>query len=264
MNRPNQISFGIWAAAMFGFASLAGCQLFNSSGTQTAKTPSPPAEKSPILTTKQKADMQYEIGRNLERTGDAEHAAVAYHEALKLDPSRGDAALRLAMFCDRHGRFKDSAELYQKALAVASKEASPAIFCAMGHSLSLQRRWSESEAMFKQVIALSPGHSGAHNNLGLVLAHKGDVNGAMSEFRQAGLLPADAHSNLALVMSMEGRVDLARQHYALALQADPSATHARQGLQQLDRLLAKGDAARQAQLTTNDEPHFPALTPAAN
>ena len=111
----------------------------------------------------------------------------------------------------------------------------------MGYSLYLQRCWAQAEVNLRQAIAIRPDHSRAHNNLGLLLAHLDRTDEALAEFRRGGCPPAEAHANVAFAHTMEKRWPQARQHYELALAADPSSAEARKGLQGLDGLAARVD-----------------------
>src|SRR6516165_4553162 len=110
---------------------------------------------------RQAADVQVALGRSLEKRGDDADALAAYMEAIKRDPKRTDALLRLAVLNDRRGRFNESAEWYRKALQTSP--GNPEVYCDMGYSLYLQRRWAESEMNFQQALAVKPDHARAHN-----------------------------------------------------------------------------------------------------
>jgi Tfp pilus assembly protein PilF len=81
---------------------------------------------------------------------------AAYEEAVRLDPKRTDAMVRLALLHDEQGKFRESAEWYRKALQ--SWPGNADIFCNMGYSLYLQRRWTEAEMNLQQALALKPDH----------------------------------------------------------------------------------------------------------
>ncbi len=126
--------------------ALAGCQ---SSDVRPAHTSFFRASEGK-LTPAQAADVQIAYGRSLEKRGLFEQAAKIYQEALKKDPSRSEAYLRLAILKDQRGNFVESAELYRKALK--AKPGSSDIYCSMGYSLYVQRRWAEAEMNLAQAI----------------------------------------------------------------------------------------------------------------
>ncbi|MFK7930301.1 MAG: tetratricopeptide repeat protein [Myxococcota bacterium] len=59
-----------------------------------------------------------ERGRSLHKSGDREGAAAAYREALKLDPTSAEAALRLGMVLEDDRRFAQAIEAYGRCLAL--------------------------------------------------------------------------------------------------------------------------------------------------
>lgn len=181
--------------------------------------------------------MQVALGRAAERRGELDQAMAAYKDALKRDKNRSDAHHRLAVLHDRRGDFRQSAELYR--LALAADPGNPDLYCDMGYSLYLQRRWAESETNLRQAIALRPDLARAHNNLGLVLAHNLRTEEALAEYRKAGNDEAKARSNLALAMTLDGRYDEAREQYRKIPTADPSAKVAEVRVRELDALASQ-------------------------
>jgi tetratricopeptide (TPR) repeat protein len=226
------------AALSVGSAVLAGCQQFGLAPARPTVALDNPAEALKI-SPHQAADVQVALGRSLEKRGDPAKAIAAYEEAIKRDPRRTDALLRLAILHDRQGQFQESSVWYRKALQTSP--GNPDIYCDMGYSLYLQRRWAEAEMNLKQALALRPNLARAHNNLGLVLAHTERLDGALAEFRQAGS-EADAHLNLALALVLDRRWDEARRQYQLAVTANPTSEAAANGLRDLDNLLARASA----------------------
>lgn len=228
---------------VLSFAALGGCEHFDLfSKSQAVITAS--ASSEPKLKGRQFADVQVAVGRSLEKQGETAQAIAAYSEALRIDPSRADACLRLAVLRDQEGKFQESLALYQKALA--GTPGHPDIFCDMGYSLYLQRRLVEAEINLRQALALAPDHARAHNNLGFVLAALDRCEDALVEFRRAGCKEADAEINLAFALTLEKHWVEARHWYQKALAADASSTAARKGLQELDTVLARLDRVRRA------------------
>jgi Flp pilus assembly protein TadD len=225
-------------AVALGFALLAGCQTTNQHLMPTSPLPAL-GEKTPKLSPSQVADLKIAMGRSLEKQGEIDRATATYLEALRLDPNRGDAYGRLAILADQQGKFTESDKWYRKALA--AQPGNPDIFCNKGYSLYLQRQWTEAEMNLRQALALAPEHRRAHNNLGLVLAHTGRSEDALAEFRKGGCGKADSHANLAFALTLQRQWPEARQHYRLALKANPASTSARKGLDEVSALLAKAD-----------------------
>src|SRR5947208_13639688 len=98
-------------------ALAAGCQQFPHRGA-------PPHEVEAAQPgASQAADVQIALGRTLEKRGEEEQARAAYAEAVKRDPKRTDALVRLAVPFDHQGRFRESEQLYQQALAARPRDA---------------------------------------------------------------------------------------------------------------------------------------------
>jgi Tfp pilus assembly protein PilF len=250
---------GLTAAAL-GLTLLAGCR----NADRRPNPPSPLAsegEPRPQLTDQQVADVRIAMARSLEQQGKAQEAAAAYLEALKLDPGRGDAWLRLAVLHDRQGKFTESAEMYRK--AQAARPDDPAVYGNRGYSLYLQGRFEEAERDLRQAVALRPDYGRAHNNLGLVLARAGCADEALVEFHEAGCGDAEARCNLAFALTLEQRWPEARAQYERALALAPSSAAARKGLQQLDALIARAESAEPPGAAAAAPPADPGLVPAA-
>jgi Tfp pilus assembly protein PilF len=186
---------------------------------------------------RQTADVQVAMGRALEKQGDAPRALTAYQDALKHDPSRGDAALGAARLLDQQAKFAESEEYYRK--AEAAEPGSAKVACNHGYSLYLQQRWADAEAALRQALARQPDLRQAHNTLGLVLARTGRADEALAEFRQAGVSEADARVNLAFALTLQESWPEARAQYEQALGADPSSTPAKRGLEELKTLMTR-------------------------
>jgi Tfp pilus assembly protein PilF len=203
------------------------------SSSQPAEEPAPRAN----LSEAQAADLQIAFARTSERQGDLTGAMAGYQEAVKRDSTRADAYLRLAVLNDRQGRFRESADWYERALKAKPGDAD--IYCDMGYSLYLQKRWPEAETNLRQAITISPEHARAHNNLGLLLAHRGRAADALIEFRRGGSSLCDAHKNIAFVLTTQKRWNEAREQYRLALEADPKPTDVALRRRELDTLIAR-------------------------
>ena len=221
----------VLAAAVVGLSS--GC-----SQMDRRATPRSPLEtRNGRVGSREEANVQIALGRTAEERGDLETAATAYKQALNRDPRGADALQRLAVVNDKLGRFRESAEYYAKALELAPGE--PEIFCDKGYSLYLQGRPTEAAVCLRQAIKLRPDLARAHVNLGLLLARQGKASEALAEFRAGGCELSEAHRNLAFASTLERRWDEARNHYALAMAADPTSKVAERRKADLDRMVAR-------------------------
>jgi tetratricopeptide (TPR) repeat protein len=230
----------IWVrnALAVGLTCLLGCQQMGPSGRRTPSLLDRGGPATPI-TSAQEADMQIALGRTAEAQGNLDQARAAYQAALGRDKKRADAHQRLAVLHDKQGQFRESADLYRQ--AIATDPGNPEIYCDMGYSLYLQRRWAEAEMNLKQALALSPDDRRAHNNLGMVLAHNARADEAVAEFRKGGSTEAEARENVAFARTTEKDWAGAQRQYRLALRAQPGSKVAEARLREIDTLVAKVD-----------------------
>lgn len=215
------------------------------------------SERSPKLSKGQAADVQIALGRSLEKRGELDQAVATYREAVKRDPQRSDAYLRLAILHDQHGKFKESGEYYRAALKV--DPSNPEVHCNLGYSCYLQQRWEEAESHLRKALELNPDDPSAHSNLALVLARTERFDEAFAEFRRGGCDESQAHSNLGFVLALDHRWQEARAQYTRALDLNPGLQTARHDLQAMNDLLAKYPSASEGgastvQLTSFQEP----------
>lgn len=233
---------------------LAGCQHSKPQGLGLFADSN---ARSPKLSKAQTADVQIALGRSLEKRGDIAGAVETYQEALKRDPQRVDAYLRLAILHDQQGKFKESAGYYNEALKADAGSAE--IYSNAGYSCYLQHRYEDAERFLRRALELKPDDPLAHNNLALVLARTERFDEAFAEFRKGGCDDSQAHSNLGFVLAMNQCWVEAKNQYARALAINPSMQAARHDLKAVNDLLAKypsasRDGASTVQLT-NFEQH---------
>ena len=186
-----------------------------------------PPENGGKVSHRQAADVQVALGRSLEAEGQAAQAEDAYRRALANNPKRADAHDRLAVLADLKGDFAAADKAYAEAIRLDPRNADWR--CDRGYHFAIQRRWAEAESDYREAIKLDAGHARSHNNLGMVLAHRGDEDGAVAEFARAGLDPADARTNLGLILASEGQLPEAEKAYAAAVRLKPASAAAQDG-----------------------------------
>jgi Tfp pilus assembly protein PilF len=216
---------------------LGGCELL----PKTSPAPTPTASTAQVGP-HEAADVKAEYAHMLEKRGDAAGAMSTYLDASKRDPSNLDALLGIGRLLDAQGRFAESMDYYRK--AEKAVPGNTKVACNYGYSLYLQGRFGEAEAALRQALAREPNNVTAHGNLGLVLARTGHPADALTEFRRAGCDDADAHVNLALGLTLQKSWPAARAQYEKALALDPSSVAAKQGLHDLETIMAKAAAPR--------------------
>ena len=101
---------------------------------------------------------------------------------------------------------------------------------------------SEAVRCLSVAVALRPDSAGAHNNFGVVLSKKGDLDGAIAEYRIASRIQpeyAQAHSNIGMALSNKGDLGGAIDEYRTAIRIKPEFAEAHSNLG--NALRAKGD-----------------------
>ena len=86
----------------------------------------------------------------------------------------------------------------------------------LGYNLLLQSKPELAEGEFRRALELNPKSATARNNLGAVLARRGDLPGALEQF-QSVADAATAHNNLAVVLLEAGRYEESREQLVKAL-----------------------------------------------
>ena len=84
--------------------------------------------------------------------------------------------------------------------------------------------WKNDETLWTRALDCTSGNSVAHNNLGLALAKKGDVEGAIAQFSLAlAIHPDDGeiHYNLGVTLFVKGDLEGAIAQYQKALEITP-------------------------------------------
>jgi tetratricopeptide (TPR) repeat protein len=85
--------------------------------------------------------------------------------------------------------------------------------------------WKDSEALYRRVLSVEPGHFLAHNNLGLVLDQEGRTEEALEQLHLAlEQRPryAPALNNLGAIQLRLGLIREAETHFRAAMESDPS------------------------------------------
>lgn len=209
-----------------GCILLAGCQNLGTyrppawMGSFRPSRPSSVVSASSMkpMSSEQKADMQFALGRSAESRGEMDVAIQAYREAVKQDDRRGDAYHRLALLYERKGDLPQADACYAKALERAPQDAE--IHCDLGYCLYLQGKFPEAEARYLTALKLRPDFARAHTNYGLLLARTGRDDEALHQFFQAGISESQARLNLAFAMLLENRAEEARHQLLLARRLD--------------------------------------------
>lgn len=102
------------------------------------------------------------------------------------------------------------------------------------------RKFQEAEALYGRILQVQPNNWEAHNNLGNLLADRGELEGSAAAFRRALVINpdyADGHNNLGTVLRETRDLDAAVACYrrALEINTDHAGAHFNLGAALLDQ-----------------------------
>jgi tetratricopeptide (TPR) repeat protein len=103
----------------------------------------------------------------------------------------------------------------------------------LGVTLAHRGEVDEAIPYYRRALELKPDYDIGHSNLGLALAARGDLDGAMAEYRRAlDINPQyeQAHNYLGLALAKRGRLVEAIEHYRNAIEIKPGYAEARDNL----------------------------------
>ncbi len=109
--------------------------------------------------------------------------------------------------------------------AISLRPESSMAHSNLGVALAARNHLDGAIRHYHKAIELDPNFAFAHNNLGLALAAKKDLDGAIRHYHKAIQLDpnyAKAHNNLALALDDKKDLDGAIRHYHKAIQLDPN------------------------------------------
>lgn len=178
------------------------------------------AEKQQADSTQEQAELLSAVAAAAEARGDHAEAIGHYESVLKSSPEDGQAAWRLAVLYARRGLTEPSLESFQRAVEINPKD--PELRCDYAYSLYLGERFDQAELQIMESVKLEPELIRARNILGMILARKGDAEGAMREFTLAKVPPSEAHANIAFAMLLNGDSMAAEKRIAFAESMQPS------------------------------------------
>lgn len=164
-----------------------------------------------------------ELGRLLGRRGDMGGAAEHLRAAVRLDASLVSARAALGDLLCREGRWHDGVAELQAAVALDA--GNWAVLLRLGTAFNAlgPDRLGEAMDCFRRVIALSPGHAGAHLHLSLGFWKRGDAPPAIALAERAARLDpklAAAHGALGSMLRSTGRIKDAIESLRAALAID--------------------------------------------
>jgi Flp pilus assembly protein TadD len=157
------------------------------------------------------------LAKTLREMGEAEGALGIVRDYLAKYPSASADWELLSLegiLEDERGSFTQAEAEHRAALALDPGRS--ALHNNLGYNLLLQGQSSAAAVEFRRAIEINPRSQIAHNNLGTALALESHSLEALSEWRRSAD-PAVAHNNLAAVLMEKGRYPEARAELQTAL-----------------------------------------------
>jgi tetratricopeptide (TPR) repeat protein len=162
------------------------------------------------------------FGGSLAATGKLEEAIDAFQNALKLDPSMGDAHENLGLALARNGRLQESLMHFRDAARLEPENVK--VHNAYAVMLGEAGRTEEAMREFQIALQLAPDSAATHANFANLLAKQHARDEAMAQYSEALRLNpgfVEAHYHIASLLLEEGRTEEAAAHDMAALQVKP-------------------------------------------
>ena len=155
------------------------------------------------------------LAQTLRELGETAQALQAVQQCLARHPGGSWELLSLeGILEDDLGRWTPAETAHRAALALNPGRS--ALHNNLGYNLLLQVQAEAAAAEFRRAIEIDPRAQIAHNNLGAALAAQSHAGEALSEW-QRSVDPAAAHNNLAAVLMEQGHYAEARAELETAL-----------------------------------------------
>lgn len=201
----------------------------------TPKPQEQPAQDPISLSTEAKGgpELHVAMARLYEQNGRMPEAVKAYQQALKMAPKDPKVLAAYAGFKARSGDLDEAIKLYQRAAKLVPED--PGVANDLGLCLARRQRHAEAVALLRRAVQLQPANPLYRNNLATVLVQMGEPDEALKHLR-AAQSEAVAQYNVGYLLNKQGQSVAAAQHFAFALQRDPSLEAARYWL---DRISAQ-------------------------
>ncbi|HYT74865.1 MAG TPA: tetratricopeptide repeat protein [Vicinamibacterales bacterium] len=158
-------------------------------------------------------------------------AALAYRNALKIDPLFGDARLKLAQTYEKSGDLGNAIREYVRAADLLPDNIPVQITAAK--YLLMAGQMEDARARAKRAVDRAPQNAEAHIVLGSAIAGMKDLDGAMKEIEEAITLSPNSslgYTNKAGLLLAQGRRDDALANFQKAVQIEPRSVDARLAL----------------------------------
>jgi tetratricopeptide (TPR) repeat protein len=228
-----------WIAASILGAVLAGCSTtqqqpaisptgaITSAKANAVPDDAPPA-KEPAFT----AETRFAAGQLAESQNNPVAAIQQYQEALKLKPDHLGALYRMGVVYARLKDYPQAIDAWDRYVQATGESATA--YGDLGFCEELAGDTAKAEAAYKAGIARDPKNSPCRVNYGLMLARRGQIDDAVTQWRFV-LTEAEVHYNLGGVYATQGKKDQARAEFNKAIELDPNFTDAKTRVAALDQ-----------------------------
>ena len=164
----------------------------------------------------------FEKSYNYEASADYQKAIDVFSELANTNNSYS-VNLRLGWLYYQKGEYLKSKSFYTKAteLMPSSIEARLGLI----YPLSKVNNWDEVIGVYNEILAIDPNHSYANYQLGYIYYVRKDYEKSFDYVKKVlKLYPFDYDSNLlaGAIALKQGNITLAKKHYTLALEYNPS------------------------------------------
>ncbi len=130
------------------------------------------------------------LGQSYNEQGRREEAVAALRRSVGIDPDDPDAVYMLSRLL-RNSNREEAAQYFARYQSLKGMEGDAEKARRLGNQAveaAAQQRWSAAIDLLRQALELCggcPAAAGLHKNLGLALAHSGDIAGAVAELKQS-------------------------------------------------------------------------------
>jgi tetratricopeptide (TPR) repeat protein len=145
---------------------------------ESVRAERPPAKPAPSAA--ERAQLAFERGLDLEDE-DPKRAALAYREALELDPALADAWVNLGRLVHEGGGAAEAVRLYERALGLGPDD--PIVHFNLALALEDARGPEAAAAHYERALTLDPGFADAHWNLAGLCEELGRRADALRHYR---------------------------------------------------------------------------------
>ncbi len=178
-------------------------------------------------------DSHYLLACYYQERGKHKEALEEFKKVLSINPNYAKAYNGMGVSYDLLGDFSKATEYYNYSLRL--NPTADYVYNNLGYSYLLQGNVDEAIIALRKASDLNNKDKTFHNNLGLAYGEKGQYDLALAEFKLASDEPK-AHFNMAQIYFKKGLMDEAKNHYAIALELNPSQTVAQTALKATDAL----------------------------